>query len=46
MQEVYENQETAKIIVMGNQHVGKTSIIKAYLEGQSQKNVQPVTNTI
>ena len=46
MQEVYESQETAKIIVMGNQHVGKTSIIKAYLEGQSQKNMTPVTNTI
>ena len=46
MQEVYDQQETAKIIVMGNQHVGKTSIIKAYLEGQSQKNMTHVTNTI
>ena len=27
--------QSAKIIVMGNKSVGKTSLIKAYLEGQS-----------
>ena len=29
------DQQSAKIIVMGNKSVGKTSLIKAYLEGQS-----------
>ena len=39
-----ENQ-AAKIIVMGDQRVGKTSIIKAFLEGQTQIGAYEPTNT-
>ena len=30
-----ENFKKAKVIVMGSLHVGKTSIIKAFVEGRS-----------
>ena len=41
------NFQSAKIIVMGNQKVGKTSIIKAFMEKQSQRG-RPYdpTNTV
>ena len=39
------DNQAAKIIVMGDQRVGKTSIIKAFLEGQTQKGAYEPTNT-
>ena len=39
--------KSAKIIIMGNQKVGKTSVIKAFMERQEQKGVAYVgTNTV
>ena len=34
-----DDVKSAKIIIMGNQKVGKTSIIKAYMESASQKGM-------
>ena len=39
--------KTAKVIIMGNQKVGKTSIIRAYMDSASQRNAAYVrTNTV
>ena len=42
-----DHEKSAKIIIMGNSQVGKTSIVKAYMESQSQRGKQYVrTNTV
>ena len=35
----------SKVIFMGNPNVGKTSIISSFMEGNVQKNKEPVGNT-